>query len=286
MKINKIDIDTLHKVQYNILIEFDRICKLHGLKYYLGFGSLLGAIRHEGFIPWDDDIDVLMMYEDFEKLKIIDPKEWTNGYFLQCPETDPEYNKCYIKIRDSRTTLIVDDAVDKNINHGVSIDVEPLVGLADDVKIRKMQYLNTKIYMLLRYNEPPKNHGKIMNLGGKLLLSLIPENKKEELRNKYLKKILLYDKLNTEYLYIINGNVEMMMDLHKRAIFDDYVMKKFENDLFPVPVGYDEWLSTRYGNYMKLPQEDQQGIKLEHYLQVDLNHPYTEYKGKFYCIAK
>lgn len=277
------DINELHKVQYDILLEFDRVCKKNNLTYYLGFGSMLGAVRHNGFIPWDDDIDILMLYKDFKALKELDSKEWSDGFFLQSPETDKEYNRSYIKIRNSNTTLIKDDFIKKDLNHGIAIDVEPLVSLADDIQLRKKQYRDTQIYLLMRYDEPPYNHGKIMNLGGKVLLALIPNVLKAGIREKYLKKVLRYESDNTEYLYVINGNMKMMHDLHRRKIFDEVILMKFENDMFPVPAGYDEWLTTRYGNYMELPPKDEQGIKLEHYVKVDTKRSYKEYKGIYYC---
>ena len=167
MKDFEFDINKLHNTQYEILEEFDRICKKHKLKYFLGFGSMLGAIRHEGFIPWDDDIDVLMMYDDFSKLKEINSSEWKDGYFMQSPETDKEYNRCFVKIRKTNTTLLVDDLIDKDINHGVAIDIEPLVSLADNLKKRRRQYIETQLYMLLRVDKPPLNHGKIVKIIGK-----------------------------------------------------------------------------------------------------------------------
>ena len=277
------DIDALHKVQYDLLVEFDRVCRKHQLTYFLGFGSMLGAVRHNGFIPWDDDIDILMMYKDYLKLQSINVAEWKNGVFLQTPETDIEYNKSYLKLRTSNTTLIVNDVTDKDINHGVAIDIEPLIGLADDKNERKKQYFNTKIYMLLRCNEPPMNHGRIMYWGGKIILGIIPEKYKAKLREKYLKKITAYDTENTEYLYVVNGNIEMMKDLHKRSVFSSAVMQRFERAQFPIPVGYDEWLTTRYGDYMCLPPEDQQGVKLGQYIVIDLQRPYSVYKGMKYC---
>ena len=77
----ELDINALHKVQYGILVEFDRVCKKYGLKYFLSYGTLLGAVRHNGFIPWDDDIDTLMPYDDYKKLLAIDTSEWNHPFF-------------------------------------------------------------------------------------------------------------------------------------------------------------------------------------------------------------
>ena len=168
------DINALHAKQYEILIEFDRICRKHGLTYFLAYGTLLGAVRHKGFIPWDDDIDTLMPYDDFKRLREIPSSEWKHPFFLQNSESDKNYPLCFSKVRNSNTTLITEESAHLDINQGVDIDIYPLLYLADDPGERKKQYFITKAYMLLQVNQPPVNHGRGYYLAGKVLLSVIP----------------------------------------------------------------------------------------------------------------
>lgn len=278
------NIDDLHNVQYQILLEFDRVCKKFGLTYFLAYGTLLGAIRHDGFIPWDDDIDTLMPYDDYIKLQKIPREEWNTPYFLQSHYSEKNCCFCFTKIRNTNTTLITDALAHMDINHGVDIDVYPLIHLADDRKARKKQYRKTMLYMLLRLNEPPRNHGKILYLSGKLILGLIPDSLRKQILVKLNKEITAYQSVNTRDSYVVNGNVEVMRQTLKNKWFSKSVDHLFEGRNFPVPVGAKAWLKIRYGSdYMQMPPKELQGIKLDHFVKVDLETSYKKYKGKYYC---
>ncbi len=282
MKEKSIDINALHSVQLTILKEFDRVCRENDIEYFLAYGTLLGAIRHNGFIPWDDDIDVFMKYSEYCKLKMLPNGVWKTPFFLQTPETDKEYKKCYIKLRKSDTTLIVDDVADLDINHGVDIDIYPIFKLTKSAKMRKRQYRDTMTYMLLQVDTPPVNHGKIFYYGGKIILGLLPTKLKKRIKNNLIDRIAAVD--NTPYSYVINGNIEIMRQVFKNVWFEGKEDHPFEDGIFPIPKGWDEWLRSRYGdNYMDLPPENKRGIKLEQFMFVDVNNPYIKYKGVYYC---
>ncbi len=273
-----IDIEALHAKQYEILLEFDRVCKKYGLTYFLAYGTLLGAIRHKGFIPWDDDIDTLMPYQDYVKLNEIPKSEWKHPFFLQNSETDKNYSLCFSKIRNSHTTLITKELAHLDINQGVDIDIYPLLNLADDASDRNKQYFHTKAYMLLQVNEPPVNHGRVYYFAGKALLTLIPRGLKSILKDRYLSKITQYN--NTQNCYVLNGNLEVMKQVLSSKWFTRMVDEQFENKEFPIPNGAVEWLRTRFGEkYMELPPEEKRGFKLSTFVRIDLDHPYTIYRG-------
>ncbi len=115
-------------IMLNMLEEVDRICRKHDIRYFLIAGSLLGAIRHKGFIPWDDDVDIALLREDYKRLEKVLPLELPENLFMQTLATDPEYEASHMRIRDSTTTGIFDGVTDLGVNYnmGIFIDVFPL----------------------------------------------------------------------------------------------------------------------------------------------------------------
>ena len=118
--------ERLKAIELDILKAFIDVCKKNSLNYYLLGGSCLGAVRHHGIIPWDDDIDVGLLRADYNKFMEVGQKYLPEHYFLQNYRTDPEYYVNFAKIRDSRTTFIESSLKNLHINHGVYIDVFPL----------------------------------------------------------------------------------------------------------------------------------------------------------------
>lgn len=280
-----VDVDAMHRVQLANLKELDRVCKKHNIKYYLAFGTLIGAIRNNGIIPWDDDIDVVMKREDYDRLKKLDVKEWKESYFLQSIDSDPECGKCYMKLRDSSTTLIEKYAQNKDINHGISIDIYSLIHLADDLNLRKKQLRYSLGYMLLTENHPAQNHGLMLKLASGFVLSIIPPKMKKWLRSRCEQHMLAYQAEDTECSFVLSGLVALHRSI-KNTYFENAIPHKFEDSEFLIPSGYDDWLSTVYGNYMQEPPIEKRNIKLDGFALVDVNKPYTDYKGKYYLISK
>ncbi|MBR6027697.1 MAG: LicD family protein [Clostridia bacterium] len=279
-----IDLNELHQVQFNILKEFDRVCKKHGLTYFLGYGTLLGAIRHKGFIPWDDDIDVVMLSDQYEKLMQIPQSEWNPRYFMQNSETDPNFTVCFTKIRDSETTLINKIQQHLDINHGVDIDVYPLCKLSDNPNQRKRQYLRTMLYMLLVVNEPPDNHGKIYYYGGKIILTLLPDGLRRRMIKRLKKQITKWQNQDVKEAYLVNGNIEVMRETVQCEWFKSTREQEFEGQMFPVPIGAEKWLATRYGkDFMELPPPEMRGVKLDVFAKIDLHSSYKKYRGIDYA---
>ena len=117
-------------VELELLQKFDEVCRKYNLTYYAYYGTLLGAVRHQGFIPWDDDIDVVMFREDYEKLQAVAPEEFREPYFFQNSYTD-QMLWFFSKLRDSRTTAIEFPA--RNLHQGIFIDIFPLDDVPDGV---------------------------------------------------------------------------------------------------------------------------------------------------------
>jgi len=131
-------------IMLDMLIEFDEICQKHQLVYWLDSGSLLGAVRHQGFIPWDDDIDLSMPLEDYNRFLSIAKSELSNDIFFQTSQTDKTFKFDYIKLRSNKSSIVEFHEKDKNISYhqGVFIDIFPMLTI-ENTESNKTYYDNT-----------------------------------------------------------------------------------------------------------------------------------------------
>ena len=162
------DMKKVWAVELDLLSEFQRICKKHGLVYYADGGTMLGAVRHNGFIPWDDDIDLMMMRDQYEELIAIAPHEFKYPYFFQTEYTDPSSLRGHAQLRNSQTTGILRSETKgiHSFNQGIFIDIFPLDAVPDneelfEEKIKKREYYLQKARQLAnftdRFTPTPKN---------------------------------------------------------------------------------------------------------------------------------
>ena len=129
MQNNDMSLDEIKEIELNILDTFVKFCKENNLRYYLAYGTLLGAVRHKDFIPWDDDIDVFMPREDFERLAVLWPKYADTDRYSFCrTNKEVNYHHAAASIRDNNTTFIMRHSKDDDINHGLILDIIPLDG--------------------------------------------------------------------------------------------------------------------------------------------------------------
>lgn len=131
----------LQKTELSILKRFKQICDKHHLRYYLYGGTLLGAVRHEGFIPWDDDVDVCMPYSDYEIFLNVAKKELGEDYFLQTSESDKHFVAPFAKIRLNNSTFLDSKFAKRHINHGIWIDIFPLIYTSDLIANKQKRIL-------------------------------------------------------------------------------------------------------------------------------------------------
>lgn len=283
----EISLRELQNKSLEIALYFKDFCSEHGLLFYMCGGCCIGSLRHKGFIPWDDDVDVFMPRDDYEKLKELWPK-YANTEKYACVYADKNRvdGNLFVTIRDNETTAIKPYQVDMDISHGVALDVLPLDGWPDGKMKRKMQVFWALVYSLYCAQTMPVNHGKAVSVAGKIALTLVPSKK---LRYKLWKlaerKMTKYPIKKCNYITELCSGPYYMKKQYPREAFDKAIWVDFENVKMPIPQGYDVYLRTAFGDYMKLPPKEKQ--KPHHdAIFIDLNNSYKKYKGVYYLKRK
>ena len=236
-----IDKETLRKAQMlmlEILIEVDKVCRKEGIKYWLDSGTLLGAVRHKGFIPWDDDLDICMPVEDYERFLKIGQNLLPSFLFVQTKKTDKGYRRDYAKVRTSKGKILEGSELKKNrkgYHQGIFIDIFPCITInASDYKIyRILSWL--KAYPAERYTGSEKLRRFFIKLGRKLHKGW----SKEDL--------------------IVVRSLEFVEPDFGIKLKDLYPLKEgeFEGHKFLIPFNPDAYLRSLYGeNYMEPPPPD------------------------------
>ena len=272
LKINNDDLRALQLKSLEILLYFKKFCEKHNLTFYFCGGCCIGALRHKGFIPWDDDIDVFMPRDDYEKLfKIWDKFADTKKYSCNRTTESKFIGNVMTTIVDNSTKVIRPWQKGKDGAKGVMIDVLPLDGCAPRGIKRKMQMLWSMIYTLYCSRMIPVNHGKVMSLICKLLLDIVPGNKLKNKIWKYAEKQMSkYSIKDSEYITELCAGPHYMKNEYPKKIFEKAVYKEFEGYEMPLPVGYDEYLKMAFGDYMKLPPKEKQ-VPHHDIICMDLN---------------
>ncbi|MCD8026579.1 MAG: LicD family protein [Clostridiales bacterium] len=267
--------------QLDALVYFRDFCDKNNLKFYLIGGALIGALRNGGFVPWDDDIDVIMPRPDYEKLHKLWREQKADGRF-RLLKTDDEIftGNIFITITDTNYTMVKANQVDVDIPHGLVLDVFPLDVCPDGGFARKMQYVWTMLYSLFLAQIPPENHGGLLAAGSKALLSIF---RGKSIRNKIWRfcerKMSKYKLEDNECVTELCSGPYWMKKKYPKHIYAGVDYVTFEGLKIPCMSGYDEYLTMIFGDYMKLPPEEER-IPHHDIAYLDLNTPCIEYDSR------
>ena len=281
--IEDFNLKALQSKELLILKEVKRICEKHNIEFFLNFGTLLGSVRHKGFIPWDDDIDLGMTYSNLVKFREVCKTELGSDFFLQNEETEPAAGLTFDKVRLNNTTLIAKNMANRDIHHGIDVDIYPMYNVPDGRLQRTIQLYATALYMLFLVGEKPANGSKILQYISSLFLFFIRGNFRSWFKRKchhYMAKFENQDCNNKAFLCC---NLRVCKRIQSSSYFKRYDKLQFVDDVYSVPQAYDSLLKSWYGDYMKLPPLEDRIAKLSNVLFVDTDNSYKNYKGVYYC---
>ena len=254
------------------------VCNKYDIQLMAYAGTLLGAVRHKGFIPWDDDMDFAMTYADFLKLEQ-HAEEFEHPYFLQTALTDRKYFCGYARLRNSETTGKIVWHQSADYNNGVYIDIYVLNGfVGNGFKLKKQLFERNIIQKMLNtYYSDVGRRGLILALSKLLrgtLLKLIPY---EYMVKMYRKIICRYDG-KTDRLTVMTHQPDVVLKSWcYLSDFDHIISAPCEFIHIPITANYETFLKNHYGNYMELPPVEKRGVWHADAIEFDPDVPYKEY---------
>ena len=262
------DLRPLQLAELEILKDVTQFCDDNDIEYLIESGTMLGAVRHQGFIPWNDDVDICMDAKNYRKFLKLAPKGLPQKYFVQNYQTDPKMYMRWTKVRRNGTTLLEDTKVD--MHWGIFIDVFAISGLSNNSLLRKVQIKMYEIYhkLMIKYFIQDKKIVTSSRLW-KILYS-IPESLRRCLL-AVLEKIWLRD---------LEGKKLCLNSYDEKSIFPTSIFLhknkyRFENLELWGPEAFDDYLTLKYGDWRTIPKPEER--KDHSFSIVDLNKNYTEY---------
>jgi len=248
---NDFDLKRVQSKQLQIASQIKRICDSHGIKYFMDSGTLLGAVRHGGFIPWDDDFDIGMMRSDYDKFLSIADRELGEEYFVQNWFSDENYGKPFTKVRLIKTQYIEKNANPMEKSNGIFVDILPYDRYPEN--LRKGLIFNEKLRVIRFLVQSKINSVRSSTIKEWLGVLISSFTSRNFLINMYEKACRKYNSKKGSLMYAQTGTAKLGTWRIKETILSDLIEVKFENTSFSAPKKYHEYLLQAYGDYMKLP---------------------------------
>lgn len=242
-------------IEIDLLLQVDRVCKKYGLQYFLMWGSLLGAIRHKGFIPWDDDLDIALFRKDYEEL-LKHGDEFSGQYFLQTPETDPGYYYSHAKLRNSNTTALDYPFLFQGFNMGVFIDILPLDYFDESAGERVFEEnknLIADVNVAMRLSHPflnARDKERVAAYHGGNPLEVLSLMKSNSMSCRH----------STKVSFLGVSTYGLKRNLWDASDFDNTIECNFNGITTRIPRNSNRILKVAYGDYLKMPQKNERGV--------------------------
>lgn len=266
-------------IELDLLDTFLNLCKNHDIHVQVFAGTLLGAVRHRGFIPWDDDIDICMDRENFEKLLQIPESEISYPYFLQTAFSDRRFFCPYARFRNSETTALIAGQTDRDYNCGIYIDVFVLDGLAQSKRAQRMQRLILELIQMVISVLPPEAPPPktLVTKSFRMLRPFFRIIGANRLFRLHKLVVSWFNKKVDRFSLITHGGVFTEKYWMYKNDLVETTMIPFENLSVPATANYDKVLSRIYGDYMTPPPESERGKWHEGLIFFDPNTPYKKH---------
>ena len=266
------DLSRLWQTEQDILDEIHSVCVQNGIRYSLAFGTLIGAIRHQGFIPWDDDIDIMMPREEYERFVRVWEQSEHDDFLLQRYDTTPDIPNNFSKVRKNHTAFIQTEQEKHVLYHkGVFVDIFPFDAVAGGWLSRKLQLAACSVSLLY-------SRGYCSGKGGlsgfvERALLLAPKSKYRALQLRMEKSAFRWKDHSNGWFSACTYNACRIV--FPADLFDEIIEISFNGKKYYAVKNADTFLRIQYGDYMQLPPEEERVLK-HHPLLVDFEHNYEE----------
>lgn len=281
------ELKKLQKKSLDMAVMFAEFCKRNDLLCYLCGGGCIGAIRHGGFIPWDDDLDFFMPRKDYDRfLQIWNKQPESLRYPLEYPTRHFVNHHLFANIRDKETTQILPEQQDIDLCHGVALDIIPIDGYAPTGFKRKMQCIYALTFQVFCSQVLPKKYGNLKKKACQILLGIFRgQGIRYAIWSFAKKRMTRFSIKDCEAITELYTGPRYMKNKYPKEVFEKALWVDFEDVQLPIPVGYDTYLRMAFGDYMQLPSEEN---RVGHHdaVYLDLENSYKKYKGKYYCVEE
>ena len=246
----------LHKVLLVIMDEIDRICCRNQIEYTLTGGSMIGAVRHKGFIPWDDDMDVAMTRENYELFKDVCTKELGEDFFFQEIANDKDYPYGFGKLVLRGTVCIAKGHETEAWQKGIYVDIFPLDSVPENIYNKKKHMFINLLLIKLIEGKTGRNiaqYGFVKGFIFNVLDAFGSFFSYDFLRKALLKNMVCHHDIKTKDICNLGGYYGYKRETAKRSCFENFIRVPFEDREYNIISAYDEYLTGVYGDYMQLP---------------------------------